>query len=80
MTEARPQLVTRIEANFLKRLVRHALPLSRHSIPPHDVRTGRRLERMGLVAYPDDGCFRLTDAGHEWARFYGHERGSNAEL
>lgn len=64
--------LTRIETRFVQRLIgRHFVPLSRHSLPPHDVRTGRRLERKGVVAYPDDGCFRLTDAGRAWARSRG---------
>lgn len=66
--------LTRIETNFVRRLIRHGAPLSRHSIPPHDVRTGKRLERKGIVAYPDDACFRLTDAGRAWAQAKGLER------
>lgn len=66
------QRMTRVEEKFLRRLAVRGVPLSRHSISPADVRTGRRLEKAGFVTYPDDGCFRLTPEGAFQAKIRGY--------
>lgn len=65
------QRMTNAQEKLLRRLAMSGVPVCRSSIPPHDVQTGKRLERAGFATCPD-GCFRLTPEGAFQAKIRGY--------